>query len=107
MVAAMAIGVGSQGAIASEVTSDITDSAPESLLPPPNDLPEEIARTQIIVEARSPVDGRPLSASEYAELQVQLEAVNRSPQLRREIRQTIFLLEFRRGIYDLFPFLPE
>lgn len=91
----------SQGAIASE----LTPATPN--LPPPNDLPEEVARTQIIVEARSPVDGRPLSASDYAELQTQLEAQNRVPLLRPEIRQIIFLLEFRRSIYDLLPFLPE
>jgi len=37
-----------------------------SALPPPEDLPEEILRTEIITEARSPVDGRPLTPSEYA-----------------------------------------
>ncbi|MDX2212044.1 MAG: hypothetical protein SFY66_02025 [Oculatellaceae cyanobacterium bins.114] len=91
----------SQGAIASEVTPV------EVTLPPASDLPEEVARTQIILEARSPIDGRPLSAAEYAELQTRLENRDRVPLLRPEIRQIIFLLEFRRGIYDLFPFLPE
>ncbi|MBD2460858.1 hypothetical protein H6G89_07355 [Oscillatoria sp. FACHB-1407] len=88
------------GAIAAEVVAEAT-------LPPPDDLPEEVARTQIILEGRSPVDGRPLTAAEYAELQAQLEARDRAPLLRREIRQVIFLLQFRRGIYDLLPFLPE
>jgi hypothetical protein len=42
-------------------------------LPPANDIPEEILRAEIIVEARSPVDGKPLSASEFAELIVRVE----------------------------------
>jgi hypothetical protein len=40
-------------------------------LPPPEDLPEEILRTEIITEARSPIDGQPLTAAEYAQLQTQ------------------------------------
>lgn len=52
-------------AIASAVSiAAIAD--PASALPPPEDLPEEILRTEIITEARSPVDGRPLTPSEYA-----------------------------------------
>jgi hypothetical protein len=42
-------------------------------LPPANDLPEEILRAEIIVEARSPIDGKPLSATEFAELVVRVE----------------------------------
>jgi len=40
--------------------------APATALPPPEDLPEEILRTEIITEARSPIDGQPLTAAEYA-----------------------------------------
>jgi hypothetical protein len=42
-------------------------------LPPANDIPEEILRAEIIVEARSPIDGKPLSATEFAELVVRVE----------------------------------
>lgn len=35
-------------------------------LPPPEDVPEEILRTEIITEARSAIDGQPLTAAEYA-----------------------------------------
>lgn len=41
-------------------------------LPPPEDIPEEILRTEIILEGRSPLDGKPLSAAEYAELEARL-----------------------------------
>ncbi len=44
---------------------------PVSALPPPEDLPEEILRTEIITEARSPIDGQPITPAEYAQLQLQ------------------------------------
>jgi hypothetical protein len=42
-------------------------------LPPANDIPEEILRAELIIEARSPIDGKPLSATEFAELIVRVE----------------------------------
>ena len=42
-------------------------------LPPPEDTPEEILRTEIITEARSPINGELLTAAEYAELQALLQ----------------------------------
>jgi hypothetical protein len=42
-------------------------------LPPANDIPEEILRAELIIEARSPIDGKPLSATEFAELVVRVE----------------------------------
>ena len=44
---------------------------PAIALPPPEDLPEEILRTDIITEARSPIDGQPITPAEYAQLQLQ------------------------------------
>ena len=44
---------------------------PAIALPPPEDLPEEILRTEIITEARSPIDGQPITPAEYAKLQLQ------------------------------------
>ncbi len=41
---------------------------PVVALPPPEDIPDEILRTEIIFEARSPIDGKPLTAVEYKEL---------------------------------------
>jgi hypothetical protein len=77
---------------------------PAIALPPPEDIPEEILRTEIIIEARSPVDGKRLSAAEYAELQVELRSAP-APQLNSNIRQTVFLLRLRRTLLQLFPFL--
>ncbi|AFY42773.1 hypothetical protein [Nostoc sp. PCC 7107] len=73
-------------------------------LPPPEDIPEEILRTEIIIEARSPIDGKPVSAAEYVELQAQLQKVP-PPELNTKLRQTVFLLRIRKTLLQLFPFL--
>jgi hypothetical protein len=65
-----------------------------------NDIPEEVLRAEIITEARSPLDGKALSATEFAELIVtakqQIERddaslVTNSP----KVRETLFLLRLR------------
>jgi hypothetical protein len=73
-------------------------------LPPPQDTPEEILRTEIIIEARSPIDGKPLDAAQYAELQAQLQT-RPTPKLAPEIRQSIFLLRLLKALRTIFPFL--
>ncbi|MBU7581339.1 MAG: hypothetical protein KAF91_00230 [Nostoc sp. TH1S01] len=73
-------------------------------LPPSEDIPEEILRTEIIIDARSPIDGKPISAAEYAELQAQLQKVP-PPELNTKLRQTVFLLRIRNVLLQLFPFL--
>ncbi|MBD2504358.1 hypothetical protein [Anabaena azotica] len=73
-------------------------------LPPAEDIPEEILRTEIIIDARSPIDGSPLTAAQYAQLQEQLQT---SPprKLDPTIRQNIFLIRIRSLLKQLFPFL--
>lgn len=73
-------------------------------LPPPEDIPEEILRTEIITEGRSPIDGKPLTAAEYAQLQDQLQA-SPPPQLNSNLRQTVYLIQLRKTLLQLFPFL--
>ncbi|MBW4430834.1 MAG: hypothetical protein KME28_03565 [Pelatocladus maniniholoensis HA4357-MV3] len=73
-------------------------------LPPPEDIPEEILRTEIILAARSPIDGKSLSAAEYAQLQAQLQQAP-PPKLNSKIRENIFLLRLRKALFQLFPFL--
>jgi hypothetical protein len=73
-------------------------------LPPPDDTPEEILRTEIIIEARSPVDGKPLTASEYAELLTQLQT-SPPPKLTTKIREQVFLVRIRKALLQVFPFL--
>ncbi|KZL48900.1 MULTISPECIES: hypothetical protein [Cyanophyceae] len=73
-------------------------------LPPPEDIPEEILRTEIIIDARSPIDGKPLNSAEYAELQEQLQ-VSPPPKLSAGLRQTVFLIQLRKALLQIFPFL--
>ncbi len=71
------------------------------------DIPEEILRTEIIVEARSPLTGELLTAAEYAQLQASLDREGRSPQLNSEIRQLVYLLRLRRILKPIIPFIKE
>jgi hypothetical protein len=73
-------------------------------LPEPSDTPEEILRTEIIIEARSPVDGKALTAGEYAELLTQLQT-SPPPKLTPKIREQVFLLRIRKALLQVFPFL--
>lgn len=75
-------------------------------LPPPEETPEEVLRTEIITQARSPVDGKPLTAAEYAQLQAQLQTRPTPPELSPKVQEAIFLLRFRRLIRTFLPFLP-
>ncbi len=74
-------------------------------LPPSDDIPEEILRTEIITAARSPIDGKPLTAAQYVELQAKLQLVP-PPQLDSKIREQVFLLRLRSALKQFFPFLP-
>jgi hypothetical protein len=87
----------------------LTAALPATALPPPEDLPEEVLRTEIITEARSPIDNKRLTAAEYAELQAQLQ--QRPPENPRDqvspgLKKTIRLLRLRRFIKTVFPFIP-
>jgi hypothetical protein len=73
-------------------------------LPPPKDIPEEVLRTEIILEARSPIDGKPLTAAEYAQLKAELEQSAFPPQVSSNIRQLIFLLNVRKLFKIIIPF---
>lgn len=73
-------------------------------LPPAEDLPEEILRTEIILEGRSLIDGKPLSASEYEELQAQLRESRFEPEIDSDIQQLIFLLQIRKLLKTIIPF---
>ncbi|HSM83936.1 MAG TPA: hypothetical protein VLS96_19760 [Nodosilinea sp.] len=75
-------------------------------LPPPDDMPEEVLRTEIITEARSPLNGEPLSAQEYAVVQEQLRDPNTEPIVNPDLAQLIQLLELRRVFRPILPFLP-
>ena len=79
---------------------------PAEALPPPEDTPEEVLRTEIITEARSPIDGKPLTAAQYAELTAQLEGRQPpDPQVNPKLRELIFLLRLRDQIRQILFFV--
>lgn len=75
-------------------------------LPLENDIPEEVLRAEIIIEARSPIDGKALSAEEFAEL-----VVNAQQKLDREnaisatsnpkIKELLLLIRLRSFLKSL------
>ncbi len=73
-------------------------------LPPPEDIPEEVLRTEIITEGRSPINGEPLNAAEYAELQEQLATATLPPEISPQLRELIFLLNIRDFFKTITPF---
>lgn len=70
------------------------------------DIPEEILRTEIITDARSPITGKRLSAADYAQLQAELAAPAGDTLVSQDVRYLFFLLQFRRAIQPILPFLP-
>lgn len=83
----------------------VTSTAQGQTLPPPEDIPEEVLRTEIILEGRSPVDGEALTATEYVELMEHLAENPNPPQLNAEIRHLIFLLKVRKMLKTFIPFI--
>ncbi len=78
--------------------------SPSVALPPPEDTPEAVLRTEVILEARSRIDGEPLTAAEYAQLQADLAQSPYPPQLSQEVRDAVFLLQLRQMLRIFNPF---
>jgi hypothetical protein len=77
--------------------------APALALPPADDRPEEILRTEIITEARSPLTGEPLSAADYAALMETLRDPNTPRAVNPELAHLIYLLQLRRVVRFILP----
>lgn len=73
-------------------------------LPPPEDTPEEILRSEIILYGRSPLTGELLTASEYAQEQQQIAESTYAPEIDPKIRELIFLLQLRKFLRTITPF---
>jgi len=74
-------------------------------LPPPEDVPEEILREELILQGRSPVDGSALSPVEYAELEAELaDFPEDSVAVNPEIQSLVFQLKLLRVLKDVVPF---
>jgi len=81
--------------------------APAIALPPPDDVPEEVLRTHIILEGRSPENGELLSASEFAEENAEREAaINEGGVVPQEIARLITLLRIRKALRWVLPIIP-
>jgi hypothetical protein len=65
------------------------------------DIPEEVLRAEIIIEARSPIDGKPLSAIEFAELVLEIEQKTERDdgvaaiENNSELKNLLFLIRLR------------
>jgi hypothetical protein len=71
------------------------------------DLPEEVLRSEILLDGRSPFDGKRLTATEYAELQQEIEQANAvEPQISPKIRGLVGRLKFRKFIKRVLPIMP-
>lgn len=76
-------------------------------LPPVMDTPEEVLRTEIILDARSPIDGQPMTPADYAELQNQLNTSVEQPiELSDKLVNTVKLLKLRKFVKKFLPFIP-
>ena len=73
-------------------------------LPPPEDLPEEILRTEIILYGRSPIDNRALTAPEYVLEQEKIAQSSLTTTIDPKIRELIFLLQVRKFLKTITPF---
>lgn len=73
-------------------------------LPDFEDIPEEILRGEIVTEARSPIDGQPVTLAEYVELQKQLQTSKFPPNLSPEVKYQIFILELLSLLRLINPF---
>ncbi|MEA5462495.1 hypothetical protein [Leptothoe sp. PORK10 BA2] len=92
--------------IATPSTTPGVNNIDQIVVPAAEDVPEEILRTEIIFEARSPLDGASLSPADYAQLQAELATSQTTPTLNADIRFLIFLLQARRAFKPVIPFLP-
>jgi hypothetical protein len=98
--------LGSAGSASAEPASAEPASA-ELLMPPPNDVPEEVLRTQITLEGRSPVDNQSLSAQDYADEAAETAAAVDQPRRVSEGgERLVFLLRLRKTFRILLPFVP-
>jgi len=77
--------------------------SPGLALPPPEDMPEEVLRNELLFEARSPIDGQPLTAAEYARLQAELAASEQPPPVDPTLQQYVFLLRILKMVRILTP----
>ena len=65
-------------------------------LPPPEDIPEEVLRSEIVVRGRSPLNGEALSAAKYTQLVQSFRETAAPGSLNPRIESLIFSLKLLR-----------
>jgi hypothetical protein len=73
------------------------------------DPPEEVLRAEIYTDARSPIDGKQLTAAEYVELMEKLRSLDNIPPedfVSPKVREVIDLLRLRKFLRQFIPFIP-
>ena len=76
---------------------------------PQEDTPEEVLRAEIYTDARSPIDGKQLSAAEYTEIMEKLRSLDSIPPedlVSPKVREVIDLLRLRKFLRQFIPFIP-
>jgi hypothetical protein len=82
---------------------------PPKKFPLEEDIPEEVLRTEIYTDARSPIDGKLLTATEYVELMDKLRSLDSIPPedlVSPKIREVVELLRLRKLLRQFIPFIP-
>lgn len=71
------------------------------------EIPEEVLRSEILLDGRSPLTGELLTATEYAELQTEIEKLNAvTPQVAPKLRNLVGLIKLRKFIKTVLPIVP-
>ena len=105
-ISAVLTGIFTGGDRAIAVPQDnATHEAPRAEWQTSEEIPEEILRTEIITGASSPLTGEVVSAAEYAQLQAELAGPAGDTLVSEDLEYLIFLLQFRRAIRPIIPFL--
>ena len=75
-------------------------------LPPEEEIPEEVLRTELILEGRSPIDGSLMSPEDYAALEAELQQRQTAPlPVDSELQSLVFQLKLLNLLKSVFPFL--
>ncbi len=98
--------------VSPSVPPSVSPSVPPSVSPsvPPSamdEIPEEILRQELILDGRSPLDGKPLTATEYAELQIEIDRLNEpTPTVSPKLQQLVLLVKLRKFLKTVLPIAP-
>ncbi len=91
------------------IPSAIFAEMPSTPYLPAEDTPEEVLRGEIYTDARSPIDGKRLTAAEYVELMEKLQSLDNIPPedlVSPKVREVIDLLRLRKFLRQFIPFIP-